>query len=894
MKPLMIIATFLVASSSIAQTFLKGTVMDKNNAPIIGATIKIYLPDTTYGQISNLDGSFSFSGISYNDSAQLEFSFVGFIPVKKTILLKDSLRMIVKMVESEEMLEEVVVETVQSIMITKGDTTELSANAFKAHIDASSKDLLLKMPGISSQEGTLTTNGKEVEKILIDGKSYGDNENATQILNTLPAEAVDKVQVYDDKTEESKQSGIDDGKKENTINIITKKSFRNSVFGDLVVGGADKGRYMGDIRLNYFGDKRKFTFSALTNNINSFGGDYANPIDGVVNFNGLFGVNEFYGNWIETIKNGELSLSYSFSNTNSSYIENERRSYFADSTYLYNKRTENKKNDNGHKLILRFNKTLFKDLKFSLYSTSYLNSFSAQEVSYLNTKFDSVKSTFNQSSESNTVSFRTYLTTSLNYKLDTNGKSIYLKSRLSVDEVNGERDFMSKQISGNSEQNISYLTNEMNSNRDLNLRLGYNQPLNKVWKSTYEIVYGPGIQSSEIKAVDQNEFVLIDSLSSLSSNDESNFEASFTIDGNKEGKFSTNTSIGISKIDLYNNQTLGKVSSELKSSFIIPNFSNWSSFTLNERNTIKAYVWMFSYNPRAVEMREVIDPLNTINPTIGNKNLKPNYDQISSISYTHLNKDKTSSITFKVYGGYTFNQVTQNSFIVQNDTVVAGTKLNKGITLNTYSNISGKYDINARVNYSFPVDAIKSKLDVKAFSRYENVPFYNNNNKITSETIGYGFGTKLTSNISEKIDFTIRGSLTSRMTTSDIGFNQQYLSIPVDANLAYELPKDFSLNLSYNGNINSGFLNDLDIHLLNMSLGKRFGKNKDHKIQLSIYDALAQNVNYQTSVDNSFFYEREKSSVQRFVLLSYSLKIRNNKNQENEGGDLPYDFIILD
>src|SRR5204863_8119425 len=118
-----------------------------------------------------------------------------------------------------------------------GDTTQYNAKAFKTNPDANAEDLINKMPGITSQGGQVQAQGENVQQVLVDGKPlFGNDPNAA--LKNLPAEVIDKIQVFDKKSDQSQFTGFDDGNSQKTLNIITKSIFRNGQFGKVYGGGA--------------------------------------------------------------------------------------------------------------------------------------------------------------------------------------------------------------------------------------------------------------------------------------------------------------------------------------------------------------------------------------------------------------------------------------------------------------------------------------------------------------------------------------------------------------------------------------------------------------------------------------------------------------------------------
>ncbi len=111
-------------------------------------------------------------------------------------------------------------------VVLKADTTEYNAGAFKTNKDADAEDLITKMPGITVQNGTVQAQGENVAKILVDGKEFfGSDPNAA--LKNLPAEIIEKIQVFDQQSDQAQFTGFDDGTSNKTINIITRLRTKN-------------------------------------------------------------------------------------------------------------------------------------------------------------------------------------------------------------------------------------------------------------------------------------------------------------------------------------------------------------------------------------------------------------------------------------------------------------------------------------------------------------------------------------------------------------------------------------------------------------------------------------------------------------------------------------------
>jgi len=147
------------------------------------------------------------------------------------------------------------------------DTTEYNADAFKTQPDATAEDLVNKMPGITSQNGAVTVNGEQVTQVLVDGTPFFGDDPMVALKN-LPAEVIDKIQVFDKLSDQAQFTGFDDGNTQKTINIVTKRNRRNGTFGKVYGGYGTDQRYLAGGNMNFFNGPSRFSIIGLTNNIN--------------------------------------------------------------------------------------------------------------------------------------------------------------------------------------------------------------------------------------------------------------------------------------------------------------------------------------------------------------------------------------------------------------------------------------------------------------------------------------------------------------------------------------------------------------------------------------------------------------------------------------------------
>ena len=215
------------------------------------------------------DGGFSIAGLSQGKYILLS-TYPGYADYVASFNLDSSKREhdfgIVSMILKSQLLQDVIVKGKIDAIKIKGDTTEYNAGSFKVGANAKVEELLQQLPGIQvDQDGKITAQGQTVQKVLVDGEEFfGDDP--TLVTKNLRADMVDKVQLYDKKSDQATFTGIDDGEKTKTINIQLKEDKKNGYFGKLDAGlGTDK-FYQEQGMINLFKGKRKFSaYGTLAN-----------------------------------------------------------------------------------------------------------------------------------------------------------------------------------------------------------------------------------------------------------------------------------------------------------------------------------------------------------------------------------------------------------------------------------------------------------------------------------------------------------------------------------------------------------------------------------------------------------------------------------------------------
>ena len=251
---------------------LKGRIVEgKTDSPVEGVHIRLTgVTDTSKMHLatSGADGSFAFSRLP-RQPYKIDVTRIGYKKLSGTIQIDRAEVDIgnLRMAESAIPLREVVIEGILPPVEQMGDTTEYNARSFKTNPDASAEDLIAKMPGMLVDNGSVKAGGEVVQQVLVDGKPFFGRD-PTIALRNLPADLVEKVQVYDKKSDQAELTGFDDGKVTKTSNIVTKPERRTTQFGKLNGGYGEDSRYTAGGNINFFAGERRLTVIGLSNNVN--------------------------------------------------------------------------------------------------------------------------------------------------------------------------------------------------------------------------------------------------------------------------------------------------------------------------------------------------------------------------------------------------------------------------------------------------------------------------------------------------------------------------------------------------------------------------------------------------------------------------------------------------
>jgi len=288
---LLLLLMFFFVAAIMAQKngSIKGIAFDTiSKQPVPGATVTVLEKKdsslVSFTMTGN-DGHFELKGLA-NGDYRLMITHVNYHNSNTFFTISDNSKNAepgnVVMSDRSKVLEEVVLANDAPPVTLINDTIQYNAGSFKTAPNASVEQLLKKLPGVKvEKDGTIKAQGEKVTKVLVDGKEFFGNDPKVATKN-LPADAIDKVQVYDKQSDQAQLTGFEDGNYEKTINLKLKKDKKKGMFGKVNAGAGNKERYEGKFNVNSFKGARQFSAIGMGNNTNAEGFSFMD----ILNFTG--------------------------------------------------------------------------------------------------------------------------------------------------------------------------------------------------------------------------------------------------------------------------------------------------------------------------------------------------------------------------------------------------------------------------------------------------------------------------------------------------------------------------------------------------------------------------------------------------------------------------------
>ncbi|WGD33664.1 outer membrane beta-barrel protein [Olleya sp. YS] len=910
MQKLITIAALLCISISFGQSKnfkISGQIFaDLDKMPLEAATVYIErVKDSslvTY-TISEKDGSFNLEDATSEDSLNLLVSYVGYKSFKQKIAIDKAVIVIPKInLQISNALDEVLIKSSAPITIKK-DTLEFNVSSFKTKKDATVEDLLKQLPGVEiDEEGKIKVNGKEVNKILVNGKPFFGNDPSITIKN-LTKEIVEKIQVVDTKTKSEAFTGEEGDKENKTINLTIKEENNKGVFGRVAAGvGTDK-RYEFAGMFNRFDNDQRISVLVGGNNINSPGFSFGeiekmfgNGGSTWFSSNGSFSVNgrQFGGgqgittsnlagaNYADAIgEKTEVAADYFFSNSNSeNETASQRETILSDSRFFSNSNSSSSNDTRSHTINsdfeIKIDTTLMINIKPTFTTSNSTTDFKSQDETLNEDQNLTNQSVLNSFVENNIKNLSNEISATKKF----GNKGAFLRFGLDNSfNTNESEDFINSntEIFGTNPETINrnQLTDGDNKSNNFQTDISYRLPIkDKELFINFDYEYqrnkDENIQSTfDFNTVSNDYDIFNESLSTDFEYTDIRSTPGISLSYRKE-KWSARFGADYVFRTLKNQDGLRpqfNVERDFKAIELNSNFN----YRFNKKASIYASYRLTNNPPSLRQLQAFEDVSNPLNTVIGNPNLEPTNEHRIYLGFNAYNWQERT-------GFYMYANITKRQNAVVSRTTIDPETLKR---ITTYDNVDGNQNGYFGVDYSkrFKIDSLQSlRIKIGNWSNFSKNINYNNDvlyaSNVLSTTPNIGIDYVYTSVFEFKPRY--RLSFTNNRYDIEAFEDRNFTSHNLVLNTAFFLPKGFEwrndITYNYNPNIADGF--QKDAWFWNASVSYSVLKDKG-LLTLKVYDLLNQNTNARRIATQDYIQDTQSTVLRQYFMLNFSWKFNS-------------------
>lgn len=934
MKHFFLFLLFITVSLTITAQrngVVKGQLMDTiAHQPVAGATITLMKrQDSSLVSFSMTDnqGRFELRNLPTGDF-RLLITHINYHNSVRYFSITESKKEIdlasITVYDKAKVLEEVVVTAEAPPVTMIADTIQYNAGSFKTAPNASVEDLLKKLPGVKvEKDGTVKAQGEKVGKVLVDGKEFFGNDPKIATRN-LPADAVDKVQVYDKQSEQAQLTGFDDGNSEKTINLKLKKDKKKGIFGKVMAGAGTNDRYESRFNLNSFKGARQLSVIGMGNNNNAEGfsffdmlnfsgelnrlkqggnggnvnisisSDEAGGMGGIggnssgINTNRAGGIN--YNNIIG--KKTDFQSNYFYSWLNPERETHTSRNYFLpDSSYFYNQNQFSDNITSSHRLNL--NADIIIDSFNSIRISPSFGYQEAKNSSY--SDYENLSDIGQRSIEgfsrnlSNSKGFNFRNDFLYRKKFRRRGRTFSLSLQNTFNNSDGEGTLTSVNKYYNHLSNALLRTDSIDQRfiNEGNLegytaRVAYTEPVFKKSLMEFSISKSNTVSkaSKETFDFDRNSGKY-DKPNALLTNDFNN-KYDYTQIGwrfrTQKKKYNYAFGANWQEANLKGTIIAGTKDSVIQKSFhnILPtarfqyNFTRYRNLVLNYSTNTNA--------PSASQLQPVPDNSNPLNIRIGNPDLKQEFTQAMRVQFSSINPFRNKNLFLFL------NLLRTDNKIVNADQFVGQIKTTRPV------NVDGIYNLNGDISIGFPFRAINGTINLSSNAGYFINKQFVNTVMNTSNTFSAGPDIRLDMGIGEKVSLSFSAGVNYNKTNYSLpsARDAKYLSQRYESNLDWQLPKGFFFSTDFTYTINNQLADGFNakVPFWNASFSKQFLKFNRGEIKIKAYDLLDKNLGISRTSNQNYIEDVRQRNLRRFFLLSFTYSLNKRGGGVGAGSDV--------
>jgi hypothetical protein len=912
-KSILVFTICLCAVFSKAQGPLEinGTLKDSTGYTVIGAAVKLTSPQDTLLTITDIDGKFTFRNLK-SPQGSIAITALGY----KTLTRRYNLGQMSSLTLSEitltndsKMLSEVVVDGTPDVVV-KEDTLQYRADQYKLKDNALAEDLLKKLPGVEvDREGNVTTQGKQVTRIRVNGKDFfgGDVKTATQ---NLPADVLENVQIIDDYGDQANLTGVKEGEPDKILNFTIRPDRNKGYLTRGTIGAGDRKRYQASVFAAKFNNSQQISVLANLNNTNANifnltggggGGRRGQGAGGGGGFNssGLTNVNSIGINYRDQWSDKVTAYgSYSFFSrnnelTSSTFQKNLGNVNNQNTTVDNNRETVSESDNINHRFDF--------NIEYKMDSLNYLKltprvSFSTTDRTE-NAGFQILRNDVLSSdgdyidiTDSRTPNFGTDVL--YNHRFAGSARNLSISAYLNTSTSKNSQDYLNESLEyGNdpiaAAQNLyrKQLIENDNSSNNINISTSFIEPLSKTKSLEFNYEYGFNKIDNSRTVLGSDDESLNPTIDTDLSND---YAYSFTTNRIglnyrvRQEKFNYTLGMGVQPSVLKGESlTTGTIKNNAVN--IYPSarfqykFSRTKEFNINYNGR--------SNQPSYNQLQPVVNNSNPQFVTIGNPGLEAEFTNRINLRFN--SSDVASGRSF--FSNLNFN--------FTKDKIVSTTRSvndpdSEVIQERGYTNADGYYTINGFYSYNKQLKDKKYVFGLRGMANYNNnISFIDDQKNVGRNII-----------LSQRLQIQIQPNDWLELVPSiNYTYNRNNNTISQRSNTeihtwstAFDskiyFTKTFLWGTQADKNFNRGYSNiSENPFIINTYLEKQFFKGNTGALRLTAFDLLDESTAISRTVSDSYILDSRSNRLSRYFMLTFTMRINkfagnSNNSMPGEGG----------
>ncbi len=932
-------ALLVLPSLASAQTTrLRGRFKDASTGVAVpGVAIKL----TNFADTSDVrratggdDGAFEFKGLGRH-SYRLEASRLGYETLHQVVRVTKPDHDLgdVKLAPRSIELAPITVQESPAPATQKADTTEYRASAVKTHRDATAEDLVQKLPGVTLENGQVKAQGENVQQVLVNGRPFFGSD-PTAAMRNLPAEVVDRIQVYDRMSDQAEFSGFDDTQSQRTMNFILRD--QKATFGKVYAGGGDDERYQTGGNATWVRGATRFTLIGLSNNINQrnfspqdlfgsmsgSGGGGGGPRiimhGGPGGFRpgggrpqmirmgggggGGFDPSSFFvdqqpgiatthsggfnyvGQWGKKV---QVSSSVFVNDTDTENLQSLDREYVPpqDSLAFYRQLTTTGNRSANQRVDARLewtpdslNSVIFQPRAY-FQRTDATNFGTAANLSTIGGVIGAAESRVTDTNDGGNLSARL----TLRHRFAKRGRNVSAdlnSSRNDRDGGGGQYSLTTNyEGSTTTRDTLDQRSNSTTTTDSWSARVAFTEPVSK--SVQLQAIYNPSFSKSD---ADARTFALDPASGAYTRPDSalSNVYASRNVVQNgglamlvTKGPWRWLTNLSAQSQRLESEQTFpGAQRIDRTYGDVLPSVTLTGNFA--NRRSLRLAWSTSAAAPNIGQLQNVVNNSNPLSLTTGNPSLRPTYTNNFSLRFSEAEPMASKSRFVFANVSRTARSIANATFTALADTTVDGVFLARGTQLTRPVNLGESWNGNLFGVVSRPLKLLKSVLSLNGGGSYNRTPTKINDVTNLNTTWALRSGAVLSSNISQNLDFTVSyfASYNIARNTLSTSSSGDYFSHNAAIRFNSVVGKGFVVRQELTHALQSGVPSAYgqDVVMWNTTLGKKFLKGERGELRFTVTDVLDANRSVNRSLTETYVQDTRDRALSRYAqaVFTYS------------------------